>query len=114
MSSLGQELERSYGIGTVCLPLDLARKDAPKVMMDAVSGLDCRLLVYNAAYSIVQPFVKNTPQDLDHYIDVNARTLIQTVLHFTEKCRAAGGSSIAPVCKVSVKALSEANGVRNS
>lgn len=94
MSSLGQELERSYGIGTVRLPLDLARKDAPRIMMDAIADLDCRLLVYNAAYSIVQPFLKNSMEDLDNYVDVNARTLIQTALPFAEKCRAAGGGGI--------------------
>jgi hypothetical protein len=63
-------------------------------MMDAIHNLDCRLLVYNAAFSIVKPFLKNSPADLDNYVNVNARTLIQTALPFAEKCKREGGGGI--------------------
>jgi short-subunit dehydrogenase len=94
LSNLSREMEFVHGIKTIRVHLDLATKDAPEVMMDAIKDLDCRLLVYNAAFSMVKPFLKNSPEDLDNYVNVNARTLIQTALPFAEKCKAAGGGGI--------------------
>jgi hypothetical protein len=94
LSNLSRELESAFGIKTVQIELDLGRMDAPEVMMAAIRELECRLLVYNAAYSIVKPFLKNSPADLDNYINVNARALIQLALPFSEKCKAANGGGI--------------------
>jgi uncharacterized protein len=94
LSNLCRELESVYGIKTIQIELDLGSKEAPGVMISAIRDLDCRLLVYNAAFSIVKPFLKNSPEELDNYINVNARTLIQIALPFSEKCKAAGGGGI--------------------
>lgn len=91
---LAGELEETQGIRTVCLHLDLAAENAPEVMMETIKELDCRLLIYNAAYSRVQPFMKNTGEDLDRYIHINTRSPIQMALSFAEKCKEAGGGGM--------------------
>lgn len=88
------KLQDEFQISTRCLHLDLALDHAPKVMMEEVSDLDCRLLVYNAAYSRVQPFLKNTEEDLDRYITINTRNLIQMALSFAKKCREHGSGGM--------------------
>jgi short-subunit dehydrogenase len=74
--------------------LDLADTDAADQCLDAASGIDCGLLVYVAAFSRVQPFLKNTPDDLDRYLDVNARTMIRLVHGFAGRFIRRGGGGI--------------------
>lgn len=94
LHELASALERKEGIKTIRLTLDLARGDAPEAMISAIHDIDCRLFIYNAAYSKVQPFLNNTPGDLENYVNVNARSLILTALPFSEKCRKAGGGGM--------------------
>jgi short-subunit dehydrogenase len=92
LERLSVNLEKQYGISTLCLHLDLADPRAADKMMEAVVRIDCRLLVYNAAYSQVKPFLKNTPQELDNYIFVNTRTLIHLALLFSQECTRANST----------------------
>lgn len=94
LSKLARELETEFGIATLPVQLDLASEEAPVTIMSSLEGIDCRLMVYNAAYSIVQPFLKNTKFDLDHYVNVNMRTLLQLSLPFAEKCKVSGGGGM--------------------
>lgn len=88
MESLANQLENKYGISTRRLVSDLADIDAPGQCMEALNGLDCRLLVYNAAYSRVKPFLSADPGELDLYINVNTRTLLKLVFSFAMKLQA--------------------------
>jgi uncharacterized protein len=88
MESLAEKLEKTFNIKTRTLVLDLAESDAPERCMEAMKDLDCRLLVYNAAYSRVKPFLSADPDELDLYINVNTRTPLKLVHSFAHKLKA--------------------------
>jgi hypothetical protein len=87
MMLLSRRLEDAWHIKAKHLVLDLASPDAPEQCMKQVTDLDCRLLVYNAAYSRVKPFLSADPAELDLYIDVNARTPLKLVFSFAKKLK---------------------------
>ncbi len=82
MNSLARELRQSHPVVVQCLELDLAHPGAPAAIMETLAGLDCRLLLYNAAFSRVKPFLRATPGELDTYVDVNCRTPLRLVWAF--------------------------------
>ena len=88
MESLAIRLESTYQIMTRRIMLDLAAKDAPDRCMEAVTEADCRLLIYNAAYSRVKPFFSANPDELDTYINVNTRTPLKLVYAFAHRLKA--------------------------
>jgi uncharacterized protein len=93
MESLAKRLEENFTIKTKLLVLDLAIVDAPGQCMEALTGLDCRLLVYNAAYSRVKPFLSSDHPELDLYIDINMRTPLKLVYSFADKMKSNGNSA---------------------
>jgi hypothetical protein len=91
---LARELEETPGISTHCLTLDLSENDAAERIMQEIKPIDCRLLIYNAAFSIVQPFLDIEYRELDHFIDINTRTQLKLVHAFSKKLtdhRSGGG-----------------------
>ena len=58
--------------------------------MAAVAEHDCRLMVYNAAYSHVRPFTEHSHEVLDQFVNVNARSVIHLVSAFITRLRTAG------------------------
>jgi len=87
MESLGDKLTSSYQILTRRVMVNLSGEDAAGQCLQAMEGLDCRLLVYNAAYSRVKPFLASGREELDLYINVNTRTPLTLVRVFAEKLR---------------------------
>ncbi len=57
--------------------------------MDASAGYDTRLLVYNAAFSVVKPFSDLSSEELDAFIDVNVRSQLHLVHAFSNRSIAA-------------------------
>jgi uncharacterized protein len=92
MESLAGKLEKTFNIRTKRLVLDLAVSNAPEQCMKAMNDVDCRLLVYNAAYSRVKPFLSSDTAELDLYIGVNARTPLKLVYYFAHKLKASKNS----------------------
>lgn len=88
MESLARRLENAYLIKTYRLVIDLGAANAPERCMEAVNEFDCRLMVYNAAYSRVKPFLAAEPEELDLYINVNTRTPLKLVFFFVQKIKA--------------------------
>ena len=84
METLARQLESLYGIQVIPLHLDLASGDSVEQIMEAVIKTSCRLLVYNAAYSRVQKFLKNDLEDLDRYVQVNIRSPLQLTHAFCQ------------------------------
>jgi len=87
---LASQLETSFGIQVRTLHLDLASGESVGLMMKAIRETECRLIIYNAAFSRVQKFMLNDPAMLDRYIQVNIRTPMQLIhafchLHSTEQ-----------------------------
>lgn len=90
MESLSRSLEGTFRINTRRLVIDLAEENAAKSCMVAVKETDCRLLIYNAAYSRVKPFLAARQEELDLYINVNTRTPLKLVHLFTGRLKDAG------------------------
>jgi hypothetical protein len=93
MENLSSTLQKSYHIKTKNLYLDLANREASGEMLNAIEGLDCRLLIYNAAYSKVNSFLDQPEDTLERYLDVNCRTLLLSVYGFAGRLinRSTGG-----------------------
>lgn len=87
LEELAPRLEEKFRIRVVPLVIDLAESNAWQRCMDAVSKLDCRLLVYNAAYSHVTPFLNHTHPALDRFVNVNAATVIHLVHAFASRLK---------------------------
>jgi short-subunit dehydrogenase len=79
---LARELEASFGIRVRSEHLDLASGNAIDILMKAVRETNCRLLIYNAAFSRVQKFMDNEPRMLDRYVAVNIHTPLKLVHGF--------------------------------
>ena len=82
---LADRLNEEYNVSTQTLHLDLNNKDASKIILEAVNELDTGLLIYNAAYSQIKPFVDYTKEELDAFIMVNASSQIQLIHAFAKK-----------------------------
>jgi uncharacterized protein len=84
LTSLARELESEYGTLVRALLLDLESAGAVEGMMEEIRMVNCRLILYNAAFSRVQRFLQNDPAMLDRYIQVNMRTPMQLVHAFSK------------------------------
>jgi len=82
LDSLTSQLESSFGIRVRKICIDLAFGESVGNMMDAIIETECRLMIYNAAFSQVQRFMKNDPATLERYVQVNIKTPIQLVHAF--------------------------------
>lgn len=65
LKTLAAELTSKYGIRTKCIELDLSEADAAEQIVRLTMDLDVGLLVYNATYSTVGPFLD---QSMDAHI----------------------------------------------
>ena len=63
---------------------DLAQHNSAERLMEAIQKVDCRLVVFNAAYGPVKAFLHNTHEELDLYLDLNSRTPIHLLHRFTK------------------------------
>lgn len=90
MGFLAGQIEKKYNIMTRRMLIDLSEGDAPVKCMAEIRELHCRLLVYNAAYSRVKPFLDARPEELDLYISVNARTPLKLVHSFANYLKETG------------------------
>lgn len=91
LDKLCKDLQEKYQVQLKILHLDLASGSAPGRMMEVVRETGCRLLVYNAAFSKVQRFLKNDQKKLDQYMQVNIRTPLLLVHSFCNQHHADPG-----------------------
>jgi short-subunit dehydrogenase len=82
LEKLASLLATTYGVRTEPLVIDLSEENAWMRCMEKISGHDCRLLVWNAAYSHVRPFTEHSHEVLDKFVNVNARNVIHLVSAF--------------------------------
>jgi short-subunit dehydrogenase len=75
-------LESSYNILTKKLLLDLSDLSAISRIFESMEGIDCRLIIYNAAYGPVKPFLDHSMEELDYYLDLNSRMPLHLIFHF--------------------------------
>lgn len=74
-----QEIRNSFDVDTYQLAIDLNDESCVDLIFKALKQRDCRFMVYNAAYGPVKPFTSNESDEIDLYLNVNARSLIQLV-----------------------------------
>ena len=85
LQEVSDYLQGHYGVETRIGTMDLADNNAFEHVMELIEDTGCRLVVYNAAYGPVKMFVDNTEDELDTYLDLNARTLIKLAWAFARK-----------------------------
>lgn len=66
------------------LNLDLNKPETLDLISKTIEDKKCRFLVYNAAYGPVKPFLANTQEELDLYINVNMRSTLKLVHRFAQ------------------------------
>ena len=90
MAVLAKKLTEDHHITIRQLIMDLAQEHTAETLIEAVTGLDCRLLIYNAAYSRVKPFLDAMPGELDLYLRINTQTPLKLVNGFANYLRKSG------------------------
>jgi uncharacterized protein len=73
LQQLAERLRREHGIEVRTLATDLARPDVQTAVQELSAGLDVGLLVYNAASSVIGPFLDFPVEDHLRVVDVNCR-----------------------------------------
>lgn len=84
LMAISKKVKSEYGIDTILLHLDLKEENAVNKMFAEIEKVDCRLLIYNAAYSLIKPFVNHTEEELDSFININTRTQLKLVHQFSK------------------------------
>lgn len=82
LHSLAKDLRREYGIETSAMCIDLSTPGAAEAVMYEVRRNDYGLLVYNAAFSRIRPFLSLTSEELDAFINTNTLTQLHLVKGF--------------------------------
>jgi short-subunit dehydrogenase len=78
----GSRLRQEYKVETREIVVDLVREDSWKICLAASETVGCRLMVYVAAFSKIKPFLASTQDEIDRYINVNARTPLKLIHGF--------------------------------
>src|SRR5713101_7529815 len=73
LEQLGAQLVREHAIEVRALPLDLGRENTGKLVDAATADIEIGLLLYNAALSIIGPYLETSLEDLLNEIAVNCR-----------------------------------------
>ena len=73
LATLAGELGARHGIAVRTLAADLGRPDLEAVVREFTAGLEVGLLVYNAAHSVIGPFVARPLGEHLRVVDVNCR-----------------------------------------
>ena len=84
LKSLAIQVEKDFSIETIQLYLDLSEPETVNKIILEIEKLDCRLLIYNAAYSLIKPFVNHSEQELDNFIEINLKTQLKLVHKFSK------------------------------
>lgn len=82
---LAGRLKTEYQTETELITGDLGDPHTIDRVIDALSVKDCRLLIVNAAFSVVRPFIKLQPWEIQKFSDVNCRAPLQLVHAFARQ-----------------------------
>jgi uncharacterized protein len=89
LKPLAAQLTAKYGIRTKCLDLDLADVNAAEQIVQATMDLDIGLLVYNAAYAAVGPFLDQSMAAHINELQTNIHSPLKLIYllsqHFLER-----------------------------
>src|SRR5262249_2332566 len=91
----------TYGVQVRKIPFDLAREDAAATLAAQTDDLEIGLLVYNAALSVIGPFLERPLEDHFAEIATNCRTPMSLAYSFGQQMRGRGHGGIILMSSVS-------------
>ena len=101
LQSLASELSTKYKVETKIIPLDLTASDAVEQIAENTKDLEIGLLIYNAAFSAIGPFLERPLEDHIKEINTNAYTPLKLIYLFAEKMLARGRGGIVLMSSLS-------------
>jgi uncharacterized protein len=101
MEERAEHLRKTCGIEVRTLYIDLSLPDSPVVCLREAEALNCRTMVYVAAFSRVKPFLDLSEEEIERFLSVNNRSLILMVHAFASRLARTGGGSILLVSSLS-------------
>ena len=94
LESLASTLSTKYGIETRTLALDLSTQNAAEQIVENTKELEIGLLVYNAAFSAIGPFLERSLEDHIEEINTNAFTPLKLIYLFAAQMLTRGRGGI--------------------
>lgn len=85
MQQLADKIHSEFKVDVSQVHIDLGKPEASEFLLQSTVNIDCRLLIYVAAFSRVKPFLSYKTEEIDRYIDVNSRTPIRLVHGFASR-----------------------------
>ncbi|HLO15481.1 MAG TPA: SDR family NAD(P)-dependent oxidoreductase, partial [Anaerolineales bacterium] len=101
LQSLSSELSKKYQVETKIIALDLSAVDAAEQIAQATNDLEIGLLIYNAAFSAIGPFLERPIDDHLKEIHTNAFTPLKLVYLFARRMLARGCGGIVLMSSLS-------------
>ena len=71
LTEVANEIRAAHDIEVRCLPIDVANPDLGAHLDAATRGLEIGILVYNAAFAPIGPFLERSEEELRRVADVN-------------------------------------------
>lgn len=84
LNALSRQIEKDFKVKAKTVHLDLSEPDAVNKILTEIQPVDCRLLIYNAAFSLIKPFVSLSEEELDKFVEINAKTQLKLVHQFSK------------------------------
>ncbi len=94
LQTLASKLSTNYGVQTKTIALDLSAADAAEQIARATSNFEIGLLIYNAAFSAIGPFLERPVEDHLKEIHTNTFTPLKLIYLFAEQMLARGCGGI--------------------
>jgi uncharacterized protein len=101
LKSLASQLSEKYKIEIKTIVLDLSAVDAAEQILHATDGFEIGLMVYNAAFSAIGPFLEQPFEDHLKEINTNAYTPLKLIYLFAEQMLDRGRGGIVLMSSLS-------------
>lgn len=94
LEALAGELRKAHGVEVRTLSADVGRPDLLPALDGLAAGAEVGLVVHNAAFSALGPFLDRPLADLQQVIDLNCRAPLSLAHHFGRQMVARGRGGI--------------------
>lgn len=101
LQSLASTLSKKYNVETRVIALDLATSDAVEQITQNTNDVEVGLLIYNAAFSAIGPFLERPLEDHIKEINTNAYTPLKLIYLFAEQMLPRGRGGIVLMSSLS-------------
>ncbi len=101
LEAIGERLATEHGVELRCLELDLADRAFPGALKEATRGLELGVLVYNAAFVPMGPFLDNDEDAIEAAVDVNVRGPLRLVRALAPVLRERGRGAVVLMSSLS-------------